>query len=206
MQKLRCHYTSPEAFLQALASPETDQALEVFTTTPFEPGEELLLELFFAGLPGKMMIRAVGQSWHAARPRLRVRAGGIVRCAGSEWGKLQFLARVARGEIELTARRKHMRLPVLVEIRWREADRPEFHPAAMSEVSQGGALVLTQDELQPGQDIVIEVLPPGSELPLEILAAVRNTDHPDGVGVEFVARDAGGVHRLREVIRRIVEQ
>ena len=48
--------------------------------------------------------------------------------------------------------------------------------------------------------------PPGSERPLEVLAVVRNTDNPDGVGLEFLARDMGGVHRLREVIRRLVEQ
>ncbi len=37
-------------------------------------------------------------------------------------------------------------------------------------------------------------------------SAVRNANNPDGVGLEFLARDMGGVHRLREVIRRLVEQ
>ena len=31
-------------------------------------------------------------------------------------------------------------------------------------------------------------------------------NNEDGVGLEFMARDMGGVHRLREVIRRLVEQ
>ena len=56
------------------------------------------------------------------------------------------------------------------------------------------------------EEVIIEIMPPGSERPLEVLSVVRNTDHPDGVGVEFMARDMCGVHRLREVIRRLVEQ
>ena len=55
-------------------------------------------------------------------------------------------------------------------------------------------------------EIIIEITPPGSARPLEILAVVRNANNDEGVGLEFMARDMGGVHRLREVIRRLVEQ
>lgn len=178
----------------------------MFTTDGFEPGEEVLLELSFNGLPGKMMVRAIGREWHAARPRLRVRAGGTVLCTGSEWRKLQFLRRVATGDIKLTARRRHVRLPVLVEVRWRRPGDRDFITAALSEISEGGALVLTDATFEMGEEVIIEITPPGSARPLEILGNVRNADNPEGVGVEFQARDMGGVHRLREVIRRLVEQ
>jgi len=204
LRKIRSHYSTPEDFAAAIREAN---ALEVFTTDNYEPGEEVLLELSFAGLPGKMMVRAIGQEWHAARPRLRVRAGGIVMCSGSEWRKIQFLRRVAVGDIELTARRRHLRLPVLVEVRWRRRGERDFRTAALSEISEGGGLLLCQGERpEVGEEVIIEITPPGSARPLEILAVVRNSNNDDGVGLEFMARDMGGVHRLREVIRRLVEQ
>ncbi len=206
MQRIRCHYPDADAFLAALDNAPIPGGLEVFTTTPFEAGEELLAEVYYGGLPGKVVVRAVGQSWHPARPRLRVRAGGLIRCAGSELRKLAFLREVAEGRIELPSRRRHVRLPVMVQVRWRRLGDHVHHVAALSELSEGGALLLTAEPVEVGSDVVVEVLPPGSEIPLEIAAVVRNTDHPEGVGLEFVARDAGGVHRLREIIRRIIEQ
>lgn len=203
MRKIRCHYPSADAFIEAL---QEQNALQVFTTDGFEPGEEVLLELSFSGLPGKMMVRAIGREWHAARPRLRVRAGGTVLCTGSEWRKLQFVKKVATGEIKLTARRRHIRLPVLVEVRWRRPGDRDFITAALSEISEGGSLLLTDATLAIPEEVIIEITPPGSARPLEILGNVRNRDNPDGVGIEFQARDMGGVHRLREVIRRLIEQ
>lgn len=203
MRKIRSHYSNGDAFLDAL---DPNHGLQVFTTDGFEPGEEVLLELSFSGLPGKVMVRAIGREWHAARPRLRVRAGGMVACTGTEWNKLIFLSSVARGEVKVPPRRRHIRLPVLVEVRWKRKDEREFEPAAISEISEGGALLLVKSPLSVGEEIVIGIVPPGSARQLEILGTVRNTDNPDGVGIEFMARDMGGVHRLREVIRRLVAQ
>lgn len=205
LRKIRSHYPTPEEFVAAIRD---DHALEVYTTEGYEPGEEVLLELSFTGLPGKMMVRAIGQEWHAARPRLRVRAGGTVLCTGTEWRKIQFLLRVASGDIQLTARRRHVRLPVLVEVRWRRRGERDFRVAAISEISEGGALLLTSIADRPTieDEVIVEITPPGSARPLEILSVVRNIANEDGVGLEFLARDMGGVHRLREVIRRLVEQ
>jgi Tfp pilus assembly protein PilZ len=204
LRKIRSHYATPEDFASAIRE---ENALEVFTTDGYEPGEEVLLEVSFTGLPGKMMVRAIGREWHAARPRLRVRAGGTVMCSGSEWRKIRFLERVATGDVQLTARRRHVRLPVLVEVRWRRRGERDFRTAALSEISEGGALLLTPaDRPEVGEEVIIEITPPGSARALEILGIVRNSNNDDGVGLEFMARDMGGVHRLREVIRRLVEQ
>jgi hypothetical protein len=195
--------------VQALEPTGEPHSLQVYSTDAFEPGEEVLLEVYFAGLPGKMMVRAIGKEWHSARPRLRVRAGGVLRCTGTEWRKLEFLREVGNGTIDLTARRRHVRLPVMVvmvEVRWRRHNSTDYAIAALSEISEGGALLLTRTPPAADEEIIVEITPPGSERPLEVLAVVRNTDNPDGVGLEFLARDMGGVHRLREVIRRLVEQ
>ena len=201
MRKIRCHYSSADSFTEAVTSGEPN-AIQVFTTDAFEPGEEVLLEIYFPELPGKMMVRAIGQEWHPARPRLRVRAGGVLRCTGTEQRKLAFLGSVASGELKLTARRKHVRLPVLVEVSWRRQGSTESTVAALSEISEGGALLLTPVPPESGAEVIVEITPPGSARALEVLAIVRNTSNPDGVGLEFQARDMGGVHRLRRAIAR----
>lgn len=184
-----------------------EHALQVFTTERFEPGEELLAEVFFSGMAGRLIVRAIGKKWHNARPRLRVRAGGVLRCSGSEWRKLQFLREVALGTRALVhQRRRHVRQPVLVEIRWRRHGESEGVPATISEISEVGALLLTAEPLQTGDELIIEIVPPGSARPIELQSVVRNTDHPDGVGVEFLSRDMGGVTRIREVIRRLIDE
>lgn len=203
VRKVRCSYSTSESFAESL---KPERTLEVFTTDKFDPGEQILLEVAFPGLPGKLVVRAIGSEWHAARPRLRVRAGGQVLCTDSEWRKVTFLHQVATGAIKLSARRKHVRLPVLAEISWRRMGSPEHEVAAMSEISEGGALLLTQTAMEVGEEIIVEVTPPGSVRPMEILSIVRNTTNGEGVGVEFVARDMGGVQRLREIIRRLVSR
>ena len=203
MRKVRCNYNTSGSFSESLKGERT---LEVFTTDKFDPGEQILLEVSFPDLPGKLVVRAIGSEWHAARPRLRVRAGGQVLCTDSEWKKIEFLEKVANGSITLSARRKHVRLPVLAEIEWRRIGHPDSQVAAMSEISEGGALLLTDAVMEVGEEIVVEVTPPGSVRPMEILCIVRNTTNGEGIGVEFVARDMGGVQRLREIIRRLVSR
>jgi hypothetical protein len=205
LRRIRCHYESGAAFVAAL-QPGEEQGLQVYTTERFHPGEEVLCEVYFAGLPGKLMVRAVGKKWHNARPRLRVRAGGVLRCVGSEWRKLAFLREVAAGHATFEQRRRHTRQPVLVEIRWRRQGESELGPATLTEISEVGALLLTATPLAVGEELIVEITPPGSTRPLQIQGMVRNTDHVDGVGLEFMARDMGGVTRLRELIRRLVDE
>lgn len=206
MRRIRCHYPSGEAFAAALRAAGDDQALQVYTTARFEPGEEVVAEVFFSGMSGKMLIRAIGKKWHTARPRLRVRAGGVVRCAGSELRKLQFLRDVALGKAMMAPRRRHLRQPVLVEIRWRRSAASALMVATISEISEGGALLLTDAGFTVGEEIVIEIRTAGAAQPLELTSIVRNTGQPEGVGVEFMGRNSGGLTRLREVIRRLVDQ
>lgn len=206
VRRIRCHYASGEAFAAALRAAGDEQALQVYTTERFEPGEEVLAEVFFAGMSGKMLVRAIGKKWHTARPRLRVRAGGVLRCAGSEWRKLQFLRDVALGRATMAPRRRHLRQPVLVEVRWRRSDAADLLPATISEISEAGALLLTDVPLTVGEEIIIEITTPGGARPLELTSIVRNTENADGVGVEFMRRNSGGLTQIREVIRRLVDQ
>lgn len=205
MRRIRCQYPTGEDFIAALLP--TEKGLRVYTTERFEPGEEMLCEVCFAAMPGsKMIVRAIGKKWHIAQPRLRVRAGGVLRCIGSEWPKLVFLRDVAAGRTNFEQRRRFIRQPVLVEIRWRRSGESDLVPDTITEVSEVGALLLTPASIAIGEEIVVEITPPGSTRQLQIQAVVRNTDHVNGVGLEFVSRDMGGVTRLRELFRRIVNE
>lgn len=204
LRRVRCHYRSKAAFLAALV--QGGEALRVYTTERFDPGEELLCELYFAGLPQKMIVRAVGLRWYAARPRLSVRAGGLLRCVGSEQRKLQVLQAVAAGRATFEQRRRHVRQPVIVEVRWRREVDGDLGPGVVSEISEAGALLLTRAAVRVGEGLIVEISPPGSARPFGLQAVVRNVDHPDGVGIEFLTRDAGGSQRLREMIRRLVDE
>ena len=95
---------------------------------------------------------------------------------------------------------------MLVEIRWRRPGESDLVPAAITEISEVGALLLTPTPLAVGEELIVEITPPGSTRSLPIQASVRNTDHVDGVGLEFMNRDMGGVTRLRELIRRFVDE
>nr|WP_276600913.1 MULTISPECIES: PilZ domain-containing protein [unclassified Nannocystis] len=107
----------------------------------------------------------------------------------------------------MAPRRRHLRQPVLVEIRWRRSDASDLLPATISEISEAGALLLTDAGLTLGEEIIIEITTPGGARPLELTSVVRNTRHPEGgVGVEFMRRNSGGLTRIREVIRRLVDQ
>ncbi len=205
LRRIHCHYPSGAAFVAAL-QPTAEQGLQVYTNERFHPGEELLCEVYFPGLDGKLMVRAIGRKWHHARPRLRVRAGGVLRCVGSEWRKLAFLRNVAVGLATFEQRRRYTRQPVLVEICWRRQGESEFGPATVTEISEVGALLLTPTRLAVGEEVIVEITSPGSSRPLQVQGMVRNTDHIDGVGLEFIARDIGGVTRLRELIRRLVDE
>lgn len=205
LRRIRCHYPSGEAFAAALKVAGDEQAFQVFTTERFEPGEELLAEVFFTGMTGKVLVRAIGKKWHMARPRLRVRAGGVLRCAGSEWRKLDFLRDVALGQATMDQRRRHLRQPVLLEVRWRRSEAAPAERASISEISEAGALLLTSSPLAAGEQIVIELTPPGAVRPIDVASIVRNTGHPEGVGVEFLSGSAGGLSQIREAIRRIVD-
>jgi len=76
----------------------------------------------------------------------------------------------------------------------------------LDDICAGGAFIRTREFHPSGTSVVIEVLPPGSTRPVAIEGRVawsRETPGAEGIGVEFRCRDAGGMRRLKELVRRI---
>lgn len=206
MQILKARFRSREEFDEAYNTELPHGGLFVPTTTPLKAGEDVVVEIFCEGLPNKIMIRGEVKSWRPALPRLRVRAGALVAFPMEEDEKRLFLLAALSGEV-VPRKRRHTRIPVDVPVRYRLAERVETVPGDLIEISVGGALLrIDQAHGQGvpalGEDVVLEVLPPGGAVPMSIAGKV--TYHTDyGAGIKFLYRDGGGSRRIRELIRRI---
>jgi hypothetical protein len=129
----------------------------------------------------------------------------MVAFVEGEHDKKEFLLQAAQGEHPDAIKRRHPRIPVALEVCWRRTESPEVNRSLLRDISIGGALLVTDEDLQEGDDIVIEVTTPGGASPIPI--AGRVTYHANGgCGVKFTYRDGGGSQRLREVVRRLVSE
>lgn len=176
------------------------------TTKAMEPGETVIVELSVPALPNKVMIRGRVQSWRPALPRLRVRAGAIVQFAPEEATKHLFVRETVEGTRPPPVRRKHARLPVSVPVRYRIAEQTETQETEITEISVGGAMIITPRPLSLGTSVILEITPPGAVQSIPISG--KATYHlPNGnTGLKFLYRDAGGSRRLRELVKRLRQE
>jgi Tfp pilus assembly protein PilZ len=173
------------------------------TTSALDEGQEVVVELSAPALPNKVMIRGQVRSWRPALPRLRVRAGAFVEFGEDETNKRDFIVGTLHGEIENPPKRKHLRLPVDIPVRYRMDGSADFSDVQLQEISVGGAMLATPDPLDLDTDLVLEIMPPGSVSPIAITSKVSYHLPNGGTGLKFVYRDAGGSRRLRELVRRL---
>jgi hypothetical protein len=66
-------------------------------------------------------------------------------------------------------------------------------------------MLTTETPLPMGQDVIIEVAPPGSVAPMTIQSRVSYHVPTGGTGLKFLYRDGDGSRRLRELVRRLVQ-
>ena len=100
-------------------------------------------------------------------------------------------------------RRRHLRLPVSLQVRYRHANSAAWTECMVSEIGVGGALLSTSTPLPIDTELTLEVVPPGSAAPLEIAGRCSYHVPTGGSGLRFVSRDGDGDRRLRELIRRL---
>jgi hypothetical protein len=118
--------------------------------------------------------------------------------------KTSFLLAVAGGEEREAIKRRHPRIPVVVQVGVRPKDSSGSFRGELQDISVGGALLFTDGELSVGDEIIIELTTPGGASPMEIAAKVTHRGSQT-VGVRFLYRDGGGSQRLREIVRRLVK-
>jgi Tfp pilus assembly protein PilZ len=200
MHFLRAKFQGQSDFLESYTADRPSGGLFVATTQPLAPEQSVIVELVCDGLPNKVMIRGSVVSWRPALPRLRVRAGAVIEFSPEEEEKRRFVLRALAGELS-PARRKHTRIPVELDVRHRVVGASDTVSGKLLEISVGGTL-LDGPRMPLGTELVLDILPPGCEVPMEISGRV-SYHTPAGNGIRFVYRDGGGSRRLRELIRRI---
>jgi Tfp pilus assembly protein PilZ len=179
-------------------------AIFVPTTEPLTAGDDVVVEIASPGLPNKVLIRGAVDAWRPALPRLRVRAGATVRFADAESHKREFVTEALAGQRPDAPRRRHDRFPVTVSVRYRIGQNPELFDSTLCEISAGGAMLTTDAPLPMGQDVIVEIAPPGSVAPMTIQSRVSYHVPSGGTGLKFLYRDGDGSRRLRELVRRLV--
>jgi Tfp pilus assembly protein PilZ len=205
MRVIRVRIRTREEFLEAFSEDVPTGALFCPTTVELEVDQRVVVELSYPDLPNKMMLAGSVRSWRGAIPRLRVRAGAFIVFEQAERLKLNFVLDVISGQRKGGVRRKHARIPVELPVNWRLASTSLEHKGYLREISVGGAQLVTKQDLQLDAELVIEFTAPGGSRPIAISSKVAY-ETPTGYGLRFVYRDGGGSRRLKEMVRRLVEQ
>jgi Tfp pilus assembly protein PilZ len=204
MNIIKVRFRSQADFLKYYSSELPNGGLFSPTTTEFAAGDPVVIELTVTGLlPNKVMISGKVVWWRPSLPRLRVRAGALVEFDAEESSKRDFVLNIVVGEAAKPKKRRHARLPVSLPVRYRTAATPDFREAVLTEISIGGALLRTDEAIDLGTDVIIELQAPGASVAIPLAGKVTYRIELDGVGLKFIYRDGGGSRRIREVIRRI---
>ena len=136
----------------------------------------------------------------------KIRAGVGVELLPSERPKSDYLLQLARSGEAVKSRRRHERVPVDLAVSWRHEGASEGLRGRLRDVGRGGAFVQTEETVRGDDQLVVEIAPPGAEVPMAFTARVAWTGKvgdEHGFGIEWRARDAGGGRRIRELVRRI---
>jgi Tfp pilus assembly protein PilZ len=165
------------------------------------------VEVRFPGLSTKTVLRGRVAWRRRGRHRSKLRAGVAIEFFAEEARKREFLLRVARGDSVQLAKRRYRRVPAEIGVTWRKKDDPHVVQGVLDNIGLGGAYVRTIEEAKPGMDIILAFSPPGAARPVELEArvawCVAGGPGSAAIGVQFKARDVGGVRRLKEVVRRV---
>jgi Tfp pilus assembly protein PilZ len=136
----------------------------------------------------------------------KIRAGIGIELLPTERAKSDYLLQIARSGETVKSRRRHERVPVDLPVSWRPVGAAEGLRGRLRDVGRGGAFVQSGELVRGDDQVVVEIAPPGAEVPMAFTARVAWTGKSGddaGFGIEWRARDAGGGRRIRELVRRL---
>ncbi len=202
MNILRVRCRSAEDFRSLYNTDHPDGVIFCPTTTELPAEAPVVVELACKGLPNKVLLRGVVISWRPALPRLRIRAGALVRFVAEEAAKRDFVVQTLMGARLVSRKRKHTRIPVGLAVRVRIGSDATAVDAELREISVSGCLFATRCQPNIGADVVVDIVPPGGVAPMSISGRVLYHAGPSQTGIKFMFREGGGSRRLRELVRR----
>ena len=140
------------------------------------------------------------------RHLLKIRAGIGVEFLPGENVKCDYLLEMANLGASVHSRRRHERVLVDLPITWRPLGSTEDLHGKLRDIGRGGAFVLSPASVPDEAQVVIELAPPGAEVPMAFIGRVAwtgKTGDENVFGIEWRARDAGGGRRIKELVRRL---
>ena len=140
------------------------------------------------------------------RHLLKIRAGIGVEFLPEEQVKCEYLLEMANSGESAHSRRRHERIPVNLPITWRPTGSNEGLQGQLRDVGRGGAFVLSTATVPYEAEVVLEITPPGAEVPMAFIGRVAWTGKAgegNVFGIKWRARDAGGGRRIKELVRRL---
>ena len=203
MNILRVRCRSAEEFRSLYNTDHPEGGIFCPTTKQLAPDDEVVVEIICKALPNRVFVRGTVQSWRPALPRLRVRAGALVKFATEEGAKRDFVLATLDGHRKPGPRRRHTRIPIGLPVKLRLASEPEPADADLREISTNGALVCAKAVPPLGTEVVLDLVLPGGVAPMAITGRVIYHAGPGQIGIRFVFREGGGSRRLRELVRRL---
>ena len=146
-------------------------------------------------------------SWRRpGRHLLKIRAGIGVDFLPGESVKCDYLLEMANSGASARSRRRHERILVDLPITWRPLGSAEALRGKLRDIGRGGAFVLSPATVPDEAQVVIEIAPPGADVPMAFIGRIAwtgKTGEENIFGIEWRARDAGGGRRIKELVRRL---
>jgi Tfp pilus assembly protein PilZ len=198
MRLVTLAYASKDEFLTAF-HPADGGTLSTRTRTDGTIGEDVLIEIFFPGLPNRALVRAqvMGIAFeHGLRFAFNA-ADATTR---------DFLLQVARGEVTVApVHRDHARFPSALHASW-SIGGGLSHATMIEDLSAGGAFVRADDPPAVASEVELSITAPGGEiLMMRATVAWLRTGKMPGFGVEFGELAAETGRRLRAMLRHASE-
>jgi Tfp pilus assembly protein PilZ len=140
------------------------------------------------------------------RHLLKIRAGIGVEFLPLEKVKCEYLLEMANAGSGVQSRRRHERVVVDLPIIWRPLGSTLDLHGKLRDIGRGGAFVLSPASVPDEAQVIIELAPPGAQVPMAFIGRVAwtgKTGAENVFGIEWRARDAGGGRRIKELVRRL---
>jgi Tfp pilus assembly protein PilZ len=215
MRILYATFSTPDEFLGRLALDGDAASLRIATKARFEPGEELILEIGFPGLPNRILLRAEAIAPGPDMPRAGKEPGKdkdgeevAFKLASGEEDKRDFLVAVAAGRATASWKRRHRRFPMRLPARFvvERDDAPLRGDAEIEDLGSGGVSLKTSRTLPDGAKVTVVLDPLDGSPEIEFSGRVvwnRQDDSVSGVGIQFDTLGGDDMKRLRRIIRDV---
>ena len=207
MTILKAHLRSVAEFLERYLPDMPTGGLFIPTRKSMAIGEPVVVSLRLGPRGSTVLMRGTVAWRRPGKHRTKTQAGIGIEFLESESKTRDYLLSVARGDQGVMSARRHQRLPLDLPVLWQVPGARQENTGVLRDIGRGGAFVMTEQPLDGGTDVVLKMAPPGAEVAMPVSARIAwiapGKSSEPGFGVAWIARDAGGGRRIKELVRRM---